>query len=139
MIYNDPSDPVNPSLAKFPSKGGLRNDIGAYGGQRSKVIANTLVSIKGQGIKFSPDNFYLNQNYPNPFNPNTIINYTIPLDARGETQDVKLIVYNSLGMLIATLVDEKQNAGNYNVSFNGNNLSSGVYFYKLCGQLVESN
>ena len=139
MIYNDPSDPVNPSLAKFPSKGGLRNDIGAYGGQRSKVIVNTLVSIKGQGIKFSPDNFYLNQNYPNPFNPNTIINYTIPLDARGETQDVKLIVYNSLGMLIATLVDEKQNAGNYNVSFNGNNFSSGVYFYKLCGQLVESN
>ncbi|MCY7363021.1 MAG: T9SS type A sorting domain-containing protein [Ignavibacteria bacterium] len=73
----------------------------------------------------------MNQNYPNPFNPNTIINYTIPLDARGETQDVKLIVYNSLGMLKATLVDEKQNAGNYNVPFNGNNLSSGVYFYKL--------
>ena len=45
-IYNDPPDPNNPSIAKWPSRGGLRNDMGAYGGNGSRIIAGTVVSIK---------------------------------------------------------------------------------------------
>lgn len=70
--------------------------------------------------------FVLTQNYPNPFNPGTKIQYTIP------TQNiVKLTVYNLLGKEIATLVNEKQSAGSHTVTFNGSNLTSGIYFYRL--------
>ena len=86
-----------------------------------------------------PEKITLSQNYPNPFNPSTIINYSITQDTRRETQDVKLIIYNNLGMEIKTLVNEKHNAGSYAVEFNGEGLPSGVYFYKLeAGEFVET-
>jgi len=69
-------------------------------------------------------NYSLFQNYPNTFNPTTTIKYTLPLD-------VKLIVYDVLGKEIATLVNEKKPAGNYEVTFDGSNLTSGTYFYSL--------
>lgn len=72
------------------------------------------------------DNFSLSQNYPNPFNPNTNIKFTLP-----ENGFVNLTVYNSLGREVESLVNENINSGTYNVSFNGSNLNSGVYFYKL--------
>lgn len=75
--------------------------------------------------------YYLSQNYPNPFNPTTVINYEIPLNVKGQTSNVKLVVYNALGIEIATLVNENQNSGNYQIEFDGSNLSSGIYFYKL--------
>ncbi|HMS66091.1 MAG TPA: T9SS type A sorting domain-containing protein, partial [Ignavibacteria bacterium] len=60
-------------------------------------------------------------------------------DTRRETQDVKLIIYNNLGMGVKTLVNDKQNAGSYAVEFNGEGLPSGVYFYKLeAGEFVET-
>lgn len=70
--------------------------------------------------------FYLSQNYPNPFNPSTSIQYTI-----GSKQFVQLKVYDVLGNEIATLVDEEKPSGMYNAQFSMNNLSSGIYFYKL--------
>ncbi len=73
-----------------------------------------------------PDKIALFQNYPNPFNPKTIINYQLP-----KTNYVYMKVYNVLGNEVATLVNEKQNAGSYTVEFDGSNLSSGIYFYKL--------
>lgn len=73
-----------------------------------------------------PGNFILYNNYPNPFNPNTIINYEL-----GISNYVMLKVFNSLGKEVATLVNQKQNAGSYSVDFNAANLPSGVYFYKL--------
>jgi uncharacterized lipoprotein YddW (UPF0748 family) len=66
------------------------------------------------------------QNYPNPFNPTTAITYSI-----AKTSNVKLIIYNSLGQIVTTLVNEQQKAGIYKINFSANNLSSGVYFYKL--------
>ncbi len=78
-----------------------------------------------------PDKFELKQNYPNPFNPVTVIRYSIPSDVRGQTSDVRLSVYNNLGKEIITLVNGKQTAGDHEVTFNGSNLSSGIYFYKL--------
>ena len=73
-----------------------------------------------------PENFYLHQNYPNPFNPTTKIKFDIK-----QTSNTKLIIYNILGKEIATLVNEKLNAGSYEVSWKGSNYPSGVYFYKL--------
>ena len=73
-----------------------------------------------------PDKFSLLQNYPNPFNPSTNIRYDIPKNGF-----VKLVVFDILGREIETLVNEKQNAGTYEVTFNGSNLSSGIYFYTL--------
>ncbi len=70
--------------------------------------------------------FTLEQNYPNPFNPSTVINYSVPLKS-----NVILKVYDILGKEVASLVHEKQAAGNYKVTFNASNLSSGIYIYKL--------
>ncbi len=75
--------------------------------------------------------FKLIQNYPNPFNPSTTIDYSIP-----KTEDVTLEVYNLLGQRVVTLVDENQTAGKHTVQWNGlsqggQQVSSGVYFYKL--------
>jgi len=78
------------------------------------------------GITETPQtvqSFQLENNYPNPFNPSTTINYTL-----AKNSFVSLEVYNIQGERVAELVNELQNAGEYNVKFNGVNLSSGVYF-----------
>ncbi|MEO8445954.1 MAG: YCF48-related protein [bacterium] len=73
-----------------------------------------------------PENFSLQQNYPNPFNPNTIIGFQLAVKG-----NVKLIVYDILGNEVIELVDEKKSPGSYETEFIGNNLPSGIYFYKL--------
>ena len=80
-----------------------------------------------------PVQFVLKQNYPNPFNPSTSIRYHVPvMDANfTSTTHVTLKVFDMLGREVATLVDEYQPAGTYEVRFDGSNLSSGAYFYKL--------
>lgn len=74
----------------------------------------------------SPSDFFLYQNFPNPFNPYTVISYRLSV-----SNLISLKVYDILGNEITTLVNQKQPAGNYRVSFKSNNLSSGIYFYKL--------
>ncbi|MBU0476172.1 MAG: Ig-like domain-containing protein [Bacteroidetes bacterium] len=78
-----------------------------------------------------PSKFVLEQNYPNPFNPSTVIKYSIPNAGKSEMSNVKLVVYDILGSKVATLVNEKQVAGNYEIKFDAANLSSGVYIYQL--------
>ena len=78
-----------------------------------------------------PDAFALNQNYPNPFNPTTTISFALP-----EKAGVTLVVYDMLGRLVTTLVDDEMEAGTYKVGWNGadrngERVSSGVYLYKL--------
>jgi hypothetical protein len=68
----------------------------------------------------------LYQNYPNPFNPTTRIQYGI-----SSRQFVSVKVYDILGNELATLVNEEKSAGQYDVEFDGANLASGVYFYRL--------
>ncbi len=73
-----------------------------------------------------PFTFELKQNFPNPFNPQTNIHFTVPKNTKAT-----LKIYNSLGNEVATYLDEYISAGTYNVTFDGSNLPSGIYFYKL--------
>lgn len=86
----------------------------------------SLVSIKENNSVIK--NTTTLQNYPNPFNPSTNISYSLPDEYYGL---VKLNVYNVKGELVANLVDKYQKTGKYTISFNGNNLPNGIYFYKL--------
>lgn len=80
------------------------------------------------------NSFELAQNYPNPFNPSTQIKYTI-----GERSNVSLKVFDVLGNEVANLVNQSQDAGSYNVTFDAANLTSGLYIYKLqAGNFTEA-
>ncbi len=70
--------------------------------------------------------YSISQNYPNPFNPETRIDYTLP-----EQQNVSLRVYNMLGELVRELVNEVKPAGTYTVTFDGSDLPSGIYVYRI--------
>ncbi|HJY63835.1 MAG TPA: T9SS type A sorting domain-containing protein [Ignavibacteria bacterium] len=73
-----------------------------------------------------PDNFYLYQNYPNPFNPQTNIRFDI-----AKAGNVKLTVFDVTGKQVAELINGDYTAGKYVVYFDGANISSGIYFYKI--------
>ncbi|MBX7043408.1 MAG: T9SS type A sorting domain-containing protein [Ignavibacteria bacterium] len=73
-----------------------------------------------------PKEFSLSQNYPNPFNPSTRIEYAIPVEGK-----VTLKVFDLSGREVANLVNEVKAAGSYAVLFNGANIASGVYFYRI--------
>ena len=79
-------------------------------------------------------NFILDQNYPNPFNPVTNIEFSIP-----ENEYVTLKIYNLLGKEVKSLADKYFPAGNYKVTFDGSDLTGGIYFYTLtAGQFKET-
>ncbi len=87
-----------------------------------------------------PDSFLLSQNYPNPFNPATKIKFSIPgsIDLKS-SQQIKLKVFDILGNEISTLVDEIKEPGNYEVSFDGWNMASGIYYYQLkAGDFIQT-
>jgi plastocyanin len=70
--------------------------------------------------------YELKQNFPNPFNPTTTIHFNIPT-----AQTVTIKVFNLVGNEIAILVNEKKDPGSYTVEFDGRNLASGIYLYRL--------
>jgi hypothetical protein len=88
-------------------------------------IGNLMEPV-GVNDEYTPLTYSLSQNYPNPFNPETKIVYSLKNDG-----NVSLKIYDILGREIVTLVNQYQNAGTYNVSFNAASLSSGMYFYKI--------
>jgi hypothetical protein len=78
--------------------------------------------------------FSLSQNYPNPFNPGTKIRYELPV-----SMQVNLTVYDCAGREVSVLVNQRQEAGAFEVTFNGSNLASGVYVYRLrAGDYISS-
>jgi len=100
---------------------------------------NKTITGVEDDVNFSPEEFVLYQNYPNPFNPKTTITYQLatspqtPLVAkeRGRGEVVSLKVYDVLGNIVATLVNEIQQPGIHEIVFDARNLSSGIYFYEL--------
>ncbi|HEX2788058.1 MAG TPA: T9SS type A sorting domain-containing protein [Ignavibacteria bacterium] len=86
-----------------------------------------------------PGKFELSQNYPNPFNPVTKISFEIPDNVNGQMSNVKLMIYNVTGKLIAELVNKELSAGYHTVEFDANALASGVYFYRLDAQNGTQN
>jgi hypothetical protein len=100
---------------------------------RADAIRLSWTDEPGQGISGAvtgvPTEWALDQNYPNPFNSETTICYTVP-----KAENVKLIVYNSLGQVVQTLIDKRHQPGFFSIKFNGDCLSSGVYFYRLSGE-----
>ncbi|MCX6162637.1 MAG: T9SS type A sorting domain-containing protein, partial [Ignavibacteriae bacterium] len=96
----------------------------------SNYMLDTIRLIKNPGyIKhevYTGTNYKLSQNYPNPFNPSTAIRYDLP-----KAGFVKLTVFDALGREVESLVNERQSAGTYEVTFSGMNYPSGVYFYRL--------
>lgn len=102
------------------------NDSGAssYSATASFTTGDQIVSVgTPAGI---PGALRLSQNYPNPFNPSTVIEYNLP-----DAGKVVLRVYDVLGREMATLVDRRESAGSYRVTFNAGQLPAGVYFYRL--------
>jgi len=83
-------------------------------------------SVEDYSSTILPDKYDLNQNYPNPFNPSTKIKYQIP-----ELSIVTLKVFDVLGNEITTLVKELKPTGFYEITWDAENLPSGVYFYQL--------
>jgi len=90
-----------------------------------RINANHSVTAVSEG-QMQPNTFALKQNYPNPFNPSTNISYTLKNSGK-----VRLSVYDILGREVAVLANEIQTAGQHEVKFLANGLSSGIYFYKL--------
>ncbi|HEX3073884.1 MAG TPA: T9SS type A sorting domain-containing protein, partial [Ignavibacteriales bacterium] len=91
-------------------------------------------SIGADDGSVNPEEFALGQNYPNPFNPETKISFSLP--ASGKTS---LKVYDMLGREVAELVNGEMEKGTHTINFNGKNLSSGVYIYRLqAGSFTES-
>ena len=91
----------------------------------AQVINNYITDVDDNDTQL-PVSFHLHQNYPNPFNPTT--NIEIDLKDAG---NVKLNVFDSLGKVIAVIRNGYMEAGNYDFTFDGANLSSGVYFCNL--------
>ncbi|RPI17866.1 MAG: T9SS C-terminal target domain-containing protein [Ignavibacteriae bacterium] len=108
-------------FAYFNTPGGILNSqCAVLQAQKDLVITGT--SNSGEIV----DGFSLSQNYPNPFNPSTNIKFTVPKDGH-----VTLKVYDIVGNEVSTICDYYLKAGAYNAGFEGSELASGVYFYKL--------
>lgn len=114
------------------------NDIYIYAGTNASGVwrreLTEVITDINDNIDFTPSGYSLEQNYPNPFNPSTTISFSIPNE-----EFVSLKVYNSLGEEVAELVNETKPAGNYSVTFDASELTSGIYFYKIsAGNFIET-
>jgi hypothetical protein len=88
-------------------------------------FATVTTGINQIGINI-PQKFYLYNNFPNPFNPSTNIKFDLANNSR-----VKIVVFDISGKEVSKLLDSRLGAGTYEISFNAEKLSSGVYFYRL--------
>lgn len=102
-----------------------------WGSDMRYIVLNNTVLSTGNESEVIPNRFELSQNYPNPFNPNTKIEYILP-----NKSNVKVEIFNSLGAKIIELVNENQSSGKHTTEWtgidaSGNQVASGVYFYKV--------
>lgn len=92
----------------------------------NKFVVNMDEIMTNDKVNLLPKKYSLKQNYPNPFNPTTNIEYTVPFE-----NYVTLKIFNSLGEEVSVLVDGQKSAGIYNVTWNAQNFSNGVYIYTI--------
>ncbi len=109
----------------------VSSSLESYVGTASPVFLNTPTDVQEISNGNMPSTFELSQNYPNPFNPTTEIDFSLPTKSK-----VDLAVYDVLGRKVNDLVNESLPAGTYAVEWNGKDqagdqVASGVYFYKL--------
>jgi plastocyanin len=97
----------------------------AFMGMKGQIVVtpSSDVQISNNNV---PSSFNLAQNFPNPFNPSTKISFSLP-----QKSHVTIKIYNAIGIEIKTLVDGETDAGTHEIEFNGSNLASGIYFYRL--------
>jgi hypothetical protein len=116
-------DPYNNALIVLAANNGLASI------SLINVIAEwdtTVVKVNHQSGVTIPKDYVLEQNYPNPFNPTTRIRFGLP-----KAGFVRLRLYDILGRIVSTLVEEQKDAGHYSVDFDAYDLSTGVYLYRL--------
>ena len=125
----------------FAGQSGLAGDIRTdlspltdWPGPDSAYVINTLTSIGEQENEQIPYAFDLKQNYPNPFNPSTTIEYSVP-----KSGNVTLKIYNTLGQLVSTLIDENFKPGEYSYNWNAGNFASGIYYYQVTMEDSKGN
>jgi photosystem II stability/assembly factor-like uncharacterized protein len=125
------------AIAKYVSIGeldGIVTDTARYNTNGISAIATLTGSLAGVKAMAMPTQFSLMQNYPNPFNPITSISFGLPVRSH-----VRLTIYNTLGEQVTDLVNGEMEAGYHTVQFDGKNLSSGVYFYRIvAGNFTET-
>jgi hypothetical protein len=128
--YFTPSE--NPANWYFLSDGANNDSVAIYMIRAYVSFGATDVQEVAGSVK--PSKYSLSQNYPNPFNPVTTIRYQIP-----QSGFVTLKVYDMLGHEVSILVEKDQTAGEYTATFDGKNLASGIYLYRLTqGSFTET-
>ncbi len=120
------ADPANLGRVAIRQGGSTIAPVLILDGIRVARTWTKINSVSVENISSTTQDFFLTQNYPNPFNPETKIEFSIP--GRGF---VNLTVFNSLGEEVRSLVNENLNSGSYRINFNGSDLNSGVYFYRI--------
>jgi photosystem II stability/assembly factor-like uncharacterized protein len=146
-IYKTCDGGYNWQLQKPPTNGTFRDiffsspNTGYAVGDNGMIMKTTtggIIIIKNIN-KEIPQYCFLYQNYPNPFNPVTKIKFEIPSVGQRHAFDLQLKVYDILGREVQTLVNEQLQPGTYEVTFDGSNLPSGIYFYQLkAGDYIET-
>ncbi len=97
---------------------GASNGMGIFDLDVATGVGDKLAGI--------PTEYFVVQNYPNPFNPSTTIRFGLPVSGH-----VTLRIFNILGQELAVLVDEEKFAGNYEVQWLANDMTTGLYFYRI--------
>jgi len=107
---------------------GTATPIGSVGyrGVVGLALSPDSLTNVNENSKNIPVDFALYQNYPNPFNPKTIISYQLAANC-----NITLKVFDIIGKEVRTLVNEEKQKGSYKVEFDGSNLTSGIYFFRL--------
>ena len=112
----------NTALQHAGTDGFALGDLNWFPSQKASWALTGIVTTSPG----TPEKYALSQNYPNPFNPSTKIDFSLP-----RSSNVELKVYNVLGQVVATLLNTQLSAGNHTVTFDAQNLASGIYFYSL--------
>jgi len=115
-------DDIDSSKFKMWYGGGADDEVAKIGYATAPLV-DALEEFVSQ---WKPREFNLKQNYPNPFNPSTTIEFTLP-----SPETVQIDIYDITGKHTAALLDKAMAAGNHNIELYGQNLSSGVYFYRI--------